>query len=225
MSVWRAALLVAEKDLRIELRTREITTTTALFAVLVVVLASLSFYLDRTTARQLAPGVLWISVAFSGVLAMGRSWSREREHDAMRGLLSSPIPRAGIYHGKLISTLLFLSVVELLLVPLVGVLFHLDLFDVLGRVSLILFLGTLGFCAAGTLFAVMTVRTAARDLAISVALFPLVAPALLAGVVAMRELLGGASIESTLGWIRILLAFDILFLIGGHFLFEPLTSD
>lgn len=225
MTLLGAARLIAMKDLRIELRTREITTTTALFAVLIVVLASLSFYMDRGTARNLAPGVLWIAIAFSGVLAMGRSWARERDQDAMRGLLLAPIPRASIYLGKLISTLAFILAVEVVLVPLVGVFFHLDLFDVLGRVGLLLFLGTVGFVAAGTLFAVMSVRTSARDLAISVALFPLVTPALLAGVVATREALGGAPMSSTLGWIYILLAFDLVFLFAGIVLFEPLTSD
>ncbi|MDH5493775.1 MAG: heme exporter protein CcmB [Myxococcales bacterium] len=225
MNVLQAAWRIAAKDLRIEMRTREITSSTALFAVLVVVLASLSFYLDRNTSTKMAPGVLWISVAFSGVLAMGRSWARERENDAMRGLLLSPIPRPAIYLGKLVSIFAFLAVVELLLLPLVGILFHLDLIEVLGEVTLVLFLGTLGFTAAGTLFGTMTVRTTARDLAISVALFPLVAPALLAGVVATREILGGAPPEVVGNWIRILLAFDLVFLAAGYFLFEPLTSD
>ena len=79
MSLWNAAVLVLKKDLQIELRTGEVTVTTGLFATLVTLLASLSFFIDDATARLVAPGVLWVSIAFAGVLAMGRSWSRERD--------------------------------------------------------------------------------------------------------------------------------------------------
>lgn len=225
MSVWKAAARVAGKDLRIELRAKDIVTTTGLFAVLVVIMASLSFYVDRATAPRMAPGVLWISVAFAGVLAMGRTWAREREENAITGLLLTPIPRAGIYLGKAAAAFVFLAIVECVLLPLVAVLFHVELGPVLGRVVMLLLLGTAGFVFAGTLFAAMTVRTRARDLALSVVLFPLTTPALLAGVVATREALLGAPLGETWAWMRILLAFDLLFVAAGVTLFETLVSD
>lgn len=225
MSVWKAATLVMLKDLQVELRAKDIVLTTGLFAVLVVVMASLSFYVDRASAPRMAPGVLWVSVAFSGVLAMGRTWAREREENAIVGLLLTPIPRAAIYLGKGVAALVFLAVVEAVLLPLVAVLFHVDLAPVIGRVATLLLLGTVGFVAAGTLFSAMTVRTEARDLALSVVLFPLTTPALLSGVVATREALLGAPLADTLGWMRILLAFDVLFVAAGVALFETLMSD
>lgn len=225
MKLLRAAALIAGKDLRIELRTGEILITVGLFSFLLTVLASLSFYIDVNASRQIAPGVLWITVTFAGLLAMGRSWMRERENDAMRGLMLSPVPRAAIYLGKGFGVLFFLTIVELMLLPLVTFFFQIDLIPVIGRVSSVLFLGTLGFVAAGTLFSAMTVRTNARDLMLSIVLFPLVSPALLAGVVATRDILGGAPVEDTYAWIRIIAAFDIVFLAGGIVLFEPLTSD
>jgi len=225
VSVLRAAALVAGKDLRIELRTGEIVVTTLFFAVLVAILSSLSFYVDDATARLIAPGVLWISIAFSGVLAMGRTWAREREQDVMRALLLAPISRSAIYLGKAIGALFFLFTVEIFLLPLVGVLYHVDLVPVLGPVILVLLLGTIGFVAAGTLFAAMSVRTRARELVLSVVLFPLVAPALLCGVVATRDLLGGVSFMETLGWLRLLGAFDIAFVAAGLVLFGPLMTD
>jgi len=156
---------------------------------------------------------------------MGRSWARERDHDAMRGLLLAPVPRSAIYLGKLVGSFAFLVAVELLVVPIVGIFFHVDLWPVLGRVAGILALGTLGFVAAGTLFSAMTVRTGARDLMLSVVVFPLVAPALLGGVVATREILAGAPMSETLAWARILLAFDLVFLAAGLAMFDPLTRD
>lgn len=225
MSLLRATMLLAGKELRIELRTREIVVTTGLFAFLVVVMASLSFYVDRNTAPKMAPGVLWIAVAFAGVLAMGRSWARERDHDMARALLLAPVPRPAIYLGKALGTLAVLLVIEVCLLPIVAVLFHVDLIEHLGPVVLLLLLGTIGFTAAGTLFSAMSVRTRARDLMLSVVLFPLVAPALVAGVVGTREVLGGASFAEALDFVRILGAFDLVFLAGGYVLFEPLMND
>lgn len=225
MKLHTAAWLVFRKDLRIELRTGEILITTGFFALLVTVLTSLSFYLDDVVARRIAPGVLWISIAFSGVLAMGRSFQRERDNDAMRGLLLSPLPRPAIFLGKALGIFAFLVLVELMLVPLLAILYRLDLGPVLGRLTSITLLGTLGFSAAGALFAAMGVRVRTKELVLSVVLFPLVSPALLAGVVATREVLGGATVNEILDWLRVLLAFDLIFLVLGALLFGPLTSE
>ena len=177
------------------------------------------------TSRRVAPGVLWISIAFSGVLAMGRSWARERDHDVMRGLLLSPLPRPAIFLGKALGICLFLLLVELVLVPIIAVLYRLDLAAVWLPVSALVVLGTIGFSAAGTLFAAMGVRTRTKELVLSVVLFPLVSPALLAGVVATREVLGGAGFEEISNWLRILGAFDLVFVVMGAVLFGPLTSE
>jgi heme exporter protein B len=225
VKLWHAAYWVLRKDLQIELRSGEVVVTTGLFATLVTVLASLSFFIDEDSARLVAPGVLWISIAFSGVLAMSRSWGRERDNDVFRGLLLSPSPRAAIYLGKLLGSLAFLGVVEVVVLGEVALLFNLQLMAVLGPLLLLLALGTLGFAAAGNLFAAMGVRTSARDLVLAVALFPVIAPALLCGVVATRELLAGAPLREIAAWLRILVAFDVTFLVAGLLLFEPLVND
>jgi len=221
----RATLNVFQKDLFVEWRTGEVVLSTGLFSGLVAVLSSLSFYIDRNSATRVAPGVLWIAIAFAGVLALGRSWARERENDAFVALLMAPIPRAAIYLGKGLAVLLFLLIVEVLLVVVVAVLFSLDLLPILAPLSLLLLLGTMGFVAAGNLFAAMGVRSRARDLLLSIAMFPVITPALLCGVVATRELLGGASFMEISAWLRILGAFDIAFITAGVLLFEPLISD
>lgn len=225
MTLLRAAWLVLRKDLQIELRTGEVVVTTALFATLVTVITSLSFYVDEQSGLLVAPGVLWVAVAFAGVLAMSRSWNRERENDAFRGLLLSPAPRAAIYVGKTLGTLAFLAVVEAVLVLEVAVLFNLDLLKVLFPLLGLLVLGTIGFAATGNLFAAMGVRTRARDMVLAVALFPVISPALLCGVVATRELLGGAPAHEIWSWAQMLFAFDIAFTTAGVLLFEPLVCD
>ena len=111
------------------------------------------------------------------------------------------------------------------LVPLVAMLFHVDLGPALPLLVPVLGLGTLGFVLTGTLFGAMTVQTRSRDLMLSVVLFPLVSPALLAGVVATREILGGGPLDEILAWMRILGAFDLVVGACGWFLFGPLVRD
>lgn len=221
----RGAVLVAQKDLTIELRAREIVVSTSLFAVLVAVLTSLAFFLDDTASERLAPGVLWVAITFSGILAVGRTWSRERDQDAVRGLMLAPIPRASIWLGKAVATLVFLLIVEFILVPVVGVLYRADLMAVLPQLVVLLLLGTIGFVAPGTLFGAMSVQTRARELVLSVVLFPLVAPALLGAVVGTRELMGGAPFDDVLAWYRVLFAYDLIVCTAGLVLFGPLTTE
>lgn len=216
---------IVNKELRIELRTAEILVTAGLFGLLVTVLTSLAFFLDDVTARKIAPGVLWVSASFAAVLAMGRAWAREREADAIRGLLLSPIPRAAIYAGKMMGTLVLVLAIDAVLVPVVAILFRLDVIGAITQAGPILLLGTIGYVAMGTLFAAMSVRTRARELMLSVVLFPLAAPGLLAGVVATRELFGGTPWNEVLDWLRVLAAFDLIAIVCGLVLFEPLMSD
>ena len=225
MSVLRIAWILFLKDMRIELRSGEIVSATALFAALIAILTSLSFYLDPSTSLQLAPGVLWIAVAFSGILAMNRNWNRERDLDALRALLLSPVPRASIYLAKVMGAMVFLTAVEIVLVLLVQVLFQAKLLQVIGPLSALLGLGTLGFTAAGNLLAPMGSRTLARDLVLAVAFLPLVAPALLSGVVGTRELLAGAPLGEVAAWMRMLAAFDLVCLAVGLSLFDSLSRD
>ncbi|MDH3623914.1 MAG: heme exporter protein CcmB [Myxococcales bacterium] len=225
MKTLRPAWLVALKDLRLELRTKEILTSTGLFAVLVVTLGSLAFYTDPVSAPNIAPGVLWISILFCGILLIGRSWSLERENDAIFGMLLAPIPRASIYIGKSLSALVLLFVVELLLVPLCLVFFQIDPNDKLLPLIALVFLGSVGFVATATLFSAVGIRTRARDLMLSVLVFPLVAPALLAAAVATRELFAGASLPEVLGWMRILAAFDLLFIGFGLWVSRYLLAE
>jgi len=225
MKLLRMAARLAYKDLQIEIRTGEIVISTTLFGVLVTILGSLSFYLDPVMSIQVAPGVLWITITFSGLLAMSRSWARERDNDVIRALLLAPIPRAAIFLGKALGVLAFLTLVELVLVPLTGLFFHIDFGAKWKMLLAILALGSVGFVAAGTLFTALSVRTRARDLTLSVVVFPLVTPALLAAVVATRELLGNAPWSEIDAWLRILGAFALVFVAGGIALFDLLMRE
>ena len=221
----RLAWLVAAKDLAIERRTREILTTAGFFAVLVAVMSSLAFSFGESTTSKVAPGAIWIPTAFASVLALGRTWQREREDSALTALLVSPIPRASIFLGKAVGVFVFVSFVELLVVPVVALLFHVDLLPLLLPLAVVMVLGTIGVAAAGTLFGAMTVRTRARDLVLASVLFPLLSPTLLSGIGATRELVSGAPLSELGDYLILLAAFDFLALAGGLTLFGALVEE
>ena len=162
-------------------------------------------------------------IAFSGILAVSRSWVREREQNVFRAVTLSPAPPAAIYLGKTLAILVFVALVEAALLLLIGLFFNLDLAQWAGPLSLIMGLGTVGFVFAGSLFGALTVRTTARDLTLSTVVFPLVAPALLGATVATRELFAGASFTEISNWIRVLAAYDLAFIAGGCLLFGPVA--
>ena len=207
--------------MRIEVRTKELVTTAGFFAVLVCVLSSIAFFADETTA----PGAIWIPVTFACVLGLSRSWQREREDGALTALLLAPIPRAAIFAGKALGILAFLLTVQLLVVPTVGLLFHLDLADKAPGLGALCILGAIGAAGIGTLFGVMTVRTRARDLLLSVILLPLLAPVLVTGIAGTTEVLRGARFGELTDYFLLMLTFDALAVGGGLALFGFLVDD
>src|SRR6185436_9835849 len=123
MNFLKETFLIAQKDVAIERATGEIVTTTGFFALLLTVLSSRAFwtYTPEFDA-MLAPGVIWLSVTFASVLGLSRSWTREREEGALRGLVVAPVSRSAIFAGKALGLLAFISVIELLIAPAAAVL-------------------------------------------------------------------------------------------------------
>ena len=226
-----ATLVVFAKDLRIEVATKEIVTTAGFFAALVAIMASLAFTTGPETTTRVAPGALWLAIAFSSILALGRTWQREREESALLGLLVSPVPRAAIWCGKALGVLGFVLVVELVVVPLVALLFHVELLRILAPLSAVMLLGTLGVAATGALFGAMTVRTRARELILATVLFPLLSPSLLSSVSATREIFYAAQsgmpvdMSEVSDWLLLLGVFDAVAIIGGLAMFGALVED
>jgi heme exporter protein B len=218
------ATVVVKKDLSIELATGEIVVSSGFFAVLVVVLASLSFYGGPGNARHVAAGVIWLSVSFAAVLALGKTWQREREEAALDGLLVAPLSRSAIFAGKSLGVLGFLLAIEVVVIPAAALLFALDLTEVGPGLACIALAATPGIAASGTLFGAMTVRTQARDLLLAVVLFPLLTPTLLCAVASTRELLNGVPLAELGDYFQLLGVFDLVFITGGLALFGTLIE-
>src|SRR3982074_2252458 len=209
----RVSLLLLRKDVAIEVKSREILFTTLFFAVSCVLVFAFALVRDGRVVDDASAGILWIAIAFSGTLALGRTFERERYGETLRALLLAPAPRAALYVGKLLGMLALLGLAELLLVPLVALLFTAPLFPGPLLLAARLAGGTIGFCAVGTLFAAMLVRARSRDVLLPILLYPIIIPVIIAGVRGTAALRAAAREEPVaIMWIGILAAFDLVFL-------------
>jgi heme exporter protein B len=221
MSAFSAIL---RKDLRLELRGGESTVT--LLSMSLLILVVLVFALDpRGGDTHAAAGALWIAMIFAGMLGATRVLLAERENGCIRALWISPADRAAIYCAKLVAAFAFMAVAELAATVLMVLFFNLE-FDLrLARLAPIIGLGALGFSAVATLLAAISGRIRAGDLLLPLLLVPLFAPALVAGVQAGDAALDGQTFGQFAQWLRVLGAFDVLFLSAGYLLFEYLLSE
>jgi len=222
----RTALLVLRKDVAIESRSGEILYTTMFFALSCVVVFAFALVREGTLVADAAAGILWIAIAFSGTLALGRTFERERYGETLRALLLAPAPRAAVYVGKLLGIVLLLLIAEALLVPLVAVLFDAALFARPLLLAGLLVTGTIGFAAVGTLFAAMLVRSRTRDVMLPILLYPITVPVIIAGVRGTAALLApdpDTAIAEM--WIALLVCFDVVFVILSLWTFEPLMIE
>jgi len=222
----RTALLVLRKDVAIELKSREILYTTLLFALSCVLIFSIAFVKQGEPLEDAAAGILWIAIEFAGTLALGRTFERERYAETLRALLLAPSSRAAIYVGKVLGILALLAVVEVLLVPLVALLFHAPLFSAPLLLVGLLATGTVGFGAVGALFAAMLVRARSRDVMLPILLYPITIPVMIAGVRGTAALLQDPPDAATVTmWIAILAAFDVVFVTLSLWTFEPVMTE
>ena len=212
-----------QKDLRLEWRTREILVTAVFFAFLVTVMASLAFAGMRS--GETVPGAIWLPVSFASVLALTRTWQRERDDDALTGLLLTPMPRAALYAGKAAGLCVFLLFVFAVVTLSAGLFFHEWFASVWHHLLALELLGIVGLASFGTLFGAMTVRTRARDLVLASVLLPLLWPVLLTGVSATRELVEYGAKAELSDYYALLCVFDILGVVGGLSLFGKLIEE
>jgi heme exporter protein B len=222
----RVALLVLKKDVAIEVKSLEILTTTLFFAASCILIFSFAFVKEGAPVQDAAAGILWIAIAFSGTLALGRTFERERHGETLRALLLAPAPRPAIYVGKLLGMVLVMGATELLLVPMVALLFQAPLFAHPLSLLALLLAGTIGFASVGTLFAAMLVRARTRDIMLPILLYPVTIPVMIAGVQGTSALLQPMPDQAVATmWIAIVTSFDVVFVTFCLWLFEPLMTE
>jgi heme exporter protein B len=223
----RHAAQVAWKDLRVELRSRELLYTVTFFAALVVVVFTFTFpRVEGKVVAEVAPGMLWVAVAFAGTIGLGRAFDREREGDTMRALLLSPAPRVAVFLGKAIAVALLMLAVAAVVAPLLALFLGASMFDEPLPLLLSVLLGALGFSVAGSVFAAALLRVRARDVLLPVILYPILIPLFVAATRVTGDLLATpVDLEDAWYWIAFLGMFDAAFLVVSLWVFESLVIE
>ena len=206
------------KDILLETRTKENITPIIIFASLVLLI--FNFALDPTPILigSVAPGILWTSITFSGVLGMSRTFILEKDNGSLEGIMICPVSREIIYFGKMLASLVFMLLIEALIFPIFGILFNLPI--LIPSVILIAFLTTLGFAAIGTIFSAISVHTRAREIMLPVLFFPIVVPIILAAVESTSLAIQFEGWKGIVSWIQLIVVFDIIFIVVSAFLFQ-----
>lgn len=209
------------KDIRYELRSKQIWVGMGMFALLVLVIFNFAFDLRVSNVAAVAPGALWVAFVFASLLGLGRTLTAEQESGPLDRLLLCPVDRKAIYLAKFVGNALFIAGVEIVALPLFVVLYNVSL--PAGMLVLIVLLGTIGVAAIGTLFAAMVAATKARELLLPVLVFPLIVPVVIGAVRATSLLIAPGVNEPP--WLGLLAAFDVIFLSIATLMFEYIVEE
>ena len=222
--ILNAAWLIARKDLTIEFRTRSAFFSAVIFALLGLVIFYFAWDPTAVAVTDLAPGVLWVIFTFSGLLGLHRSFGVESEDHAIDGLLASPISREAIFIGKALANLIFVAAVQLIAIPALMLFYNLPLSDVAAPLIAIAVLAAIGLVAVGTLFSAMAVNTRLAELLLPMLSLPFFVPIVIGASQSTAKLLSGRPVAEAAAWIKLLIAFDIIF-VAACTLAYPFTVD
>jgi len=211
------------KDLRLELRTRQIAVSTLVFALLVLLIFNFSFELRDVDLVALAPGVLWVTFIFNGILVLERVFASERENGAIQALALAPIDRGLVFAAKWTLSSIIMLATELAVLLAYALMFNHNAFSPL--LLLTMLLATAGFAAAGTAIAVVAFNSRAREIMLPILLLPLTVPLLIAAVRATSAALAGVTLRDVAPWLNLMAAFDVLVATVCYYCFGMLMED
>lgn len=225
MGFLKQAWTLAWKDIVTELRTREMLLSMFLFGFLVVLIFNFGIEPGIRDQNLVEPGVLWAAFTFAAILGLNRSFASEKENDCLQGLLLCPVDRAVIYLGKFIGNFVFLLSMGLIVFLFFSVLYNVDVAAVILPLGLILVLGTVGFCAVGTLFSALSVGLRARDVMLAILLFPIMVPVVLSAAKSSGAVLDGKGLTGSGGWLVLLVVYDVVFIAISIMTFDYVVED
>jgi heme exporter protein B len=224
LSTLSAALLLARKDLAIEFRTRTAFFSAVVFALLGIVIFYFAWDPTAVAAIDLAPGVLWVIFTVAGLLGLHRSFGVEMAVRAIDGLLGAPVPREAIYLGKALANLVFVVAVEAITIPALALFYNMPFGGQGWAIAVIALLASIGLVAVGTLFSAMAVNTRLAELLLPMLSLPFFVPVVMPAAQATARLLAGRPVAEVASWMRILVAFDIAFVVACMLAF-PFTLE
>jgi heme exporter protein B len=217
-------LIIARKDLLQELRSKAVTVATLFFAAVVIVILAFALSSNRDLMTLAAPGVMWVALAFAGVISAAQSYQNELEENAYEQLLLYPLPRASIFLGKLLANWLYMTLLGVIIVPVTALFFNVGLKN-LPFLLLVIVLGTLGFALVATFYAALTANLRARESLLPVLMFPVIVPVIQRAVFATAEIIGQGDASFIWGHLQVLLAFDLVYFVVCTALFHFVTEE
>lgn len=227
MSSTRQITALIKKDILSELRTKEMVISMFLFVLLIMV-AFKSAFGEFSDFSDYAGGLLWIAFLFTALLGLNRSFVHEKDEGCLEGLLLAPVDRPNIFFGKMLGNFIFLSIVEIIAVPLYLVLFNLSIKgNPLTFVAAIL-LSNIGICAVGTLLSTISVNSKMRDMLLPLIFLPLSSPILISAVVSTNRIMAGAvgkDYAPVASAMKLLAVYDIMFLLVAYALYDFVIGE
>jgi heme exporter protein B len=222
-SYLNAVRAVIWKDLTAEWRTRENLTAMLVFALLTVLIFNFALELDIQAQESLSAGILWVTFVFAGTIGLNRSMAAEKDRGCLDGLLLAPVDRSVIYFGKVIGNMIFMLLVELIILPIYSFLFTVPVFQ--SGFLLVVFLGSFGYVAVGTLLATMVIQVRTRDILLPILLFPLTLPVVIAAVKASQGFLEFLPVAEVSTWLNLLIVYDLIFLAVAFMVFDYVVEE
>ncbi len=212
MRFLRQSLVIASKDLRSEIRSKETLNASLSFAVVILLLFSFAFDPTLEQVEEVAGGLLWLVFAFAGALVVNRSFARDLPNDCLNALIASPISGSALFFGKAIANFILLLALELISLPIFGLFYNVDWTRQLGSLMLTIVLTTWGISVVGTTFSAMTVNLRLRELMLPMLVYPILIPCLLGAIQLTAALVAGKPIDPSLVFgMRLLIGFDIIY--------------
>ena len=216
---------VFRKDLLVELRTKDSLNAMLFFGIVVLVVFNFALESARETIRQAVPGVLWVAFVFSGTLGLNRMFASEKENSCLQGLLMAPMDRGIIYLGKMLASVVFMLIAEVVIFVFSLVFFNLTVWSEIPYLALVFLIGTLGFTGVGTLLSAIAVNTRLREVLLPLILFPVVLPILINAVEATNIILSGGDYQGLKLPLTVMSAFTIIFGTLAYLLFDFVLED
>lgn len=212
MRFLRQSLVIASKDLRSEIRSKETLNASVSFAIVILLLFSFAFDPSSEQVEELAGGLLWLVFAFAGALVVNRSFARDLPNDCLNALIASPISGSALFFGKAVANFILLLALELISLPVFGLFYNVDWTRQLGSLMLTIVLATWGISVVGTTFSAMTVNLRLRELMLPMLVYPILIPCLLGAIQLTAALVAGKPIDQSLVFgMRLLIGFDIIY--------------
>lgn len=210
------------KDIIIELRTREIFYTMAFFSLLSVIIFSFAFYADPQKSIDYGPGIIWVTILFSGTIGIGRIFDRERENNVFYGILLTPVSPSAVFLSKVLTQIFFLFLMEIFALPLIVIFFDIKVINIFLFIGGIL-LGNIGFSFVGVLFGAMLMNERMKEVLLPLVIYPVLVPLFIAGVNLTKESILPFTSQEAYSWLKLIGGGDIIFIVMSIFLFERMV--